>query len=106
YTPHFDNRGHNGRVLTCIMYLNPFWQTGDGAELKIWPRAKGLERAGPCRDFAPLHGRLVAFLCSGRNLHEVSPVASDRALVEPRVAISCWYYDTSCMNDELTDDAP
>lgn len=97
YTPHFDcTKGDNGRVLTCLLYLNPFWREGDGAELRLWPDATYINPRGSSHDVAPLHGRLAAFLCDSRNLHEVLPVSSagDR---EPRVAISCWYYDASAL---------
>merc|ERR1719487_3112542 len=98
YVPHFDAvGGDNGRVLTCILYLNPFWREADGAKLCVWPQARlSLERTGKSCEFAPLHGRLVAFLCNSRNLHEVLPVA-DGNTVEPRIAISCWYYDSEVL---------
>merc|ERR1712232_706124 len=97
YTPHFGAiGGDNGRVLTCLVYLNPFWRKGDGAELQLWPEAKYIKPEGECHVVEPLHGRLVAFLCDGRNLHAVSPVADDRDL-EPRMAISCWYYDADAV---------
>eukprot|EP00927_Polykrikos_kofoidii_P078003 TRINITY_DN74883_c0_g1_i1.p1 TRINITY_DN74883_c0_g1~~TRINITY_DN74883_c0_g1_i1.p1 ORF type:complete len:590 (-),score=83.32 TRINITY_DN74883_c0_g1_i1:47-1816(-) len=99
YDPHFDSMGDNGRVLTCIMYLNPFWQEGDGAQLALWPEARFLRREGPCHEIAPLHGRLVAFLCCRRNLHEVKPVTRGR-YVEPRLAVSCWYYDSEHISQD------
>lgn len=110
YGPHFDaNRGSNGRVLTCVLYLNPFWREGDGAELLLWPHARTLEPDGPTRKVQPLHGRLAVFLCNSRNLHEVSPVTAERTL-EPRIAVSCWYYDASVLPSlaatEKTSDAP
>merc|ERR1712014_517248 len=75
YTPHFDCvGGDNGRVLTCLLYLNPFWSEGDGAKLRIWPEARTLSPEVESWDFSPMHGRLVAFLCNSRNLHEVLPV--------------------------------
>ncbi|CAE8607172.1 unnamed protein product [Polarella glacialis] len=93
YTPHFDAvGGDNGRMVTCILYLNPFWRKGDGAELQIWPEAKTLMPEGACLEVEPLHGRLAVFLCDSQNLHEVKPVTGDHA--EPRLAISFWYYDS------------
>lgn len=93
YTPHYDAvGGDNGRKITCILYLNPFWKKGDGAELHIWPQAKHLQPSGTCHEVDPLHGRLACFLCDSRNLHAVNPVTSDG--LEPRMAISCWYYDS------------
>eukprot|EP00930_Biecheleria_cincta_P020728 TRINITY_DN15518_c0_g1_i2.p1 TRINITY_DN15518_c0_g1~~TRINITY_DN15518_c0_g1_i2.p1 ORF type:complete len:503 (-),score=89.80 TRINITY_DN15518_c0_g1_i2:131-1639(-) len=106
YTPHFDCVGNdNGRVLTCLLYLNPFWSEGDGAKLRIWPEARSLSPEGPNWDFSPMHGRLVAFLCNSRNLHEVLPVAADRP-VEPRLAVSCWYYDSDRIPEIRLDEGP
>jgi len=94
YAPHFDAVGNdNGRVLTCILYLNPFWHEGDGAQIRFWPRSRGLVREGHSIDVSPLHGRLLAFLCNSRNLHEVVPV-TDNGCGDVRVAVSCWYYDS------------
>lgn len=101
YTPHFDCvQGDNGRVCTCILYLNPFWKGtagaagggGAGGALHIYPTARRrLEPTGECCRVEPLHARLVVFLCDSRNLHEVVPMTEGE---EPRVAVSCWYYDT------------
>eukprot|EP00931_Biecheleriopsis_adriatica_P079556 TRINITY_DN52966_c0_g1_i1.p1 TRINITY_DN52966_c0_g1~~TRINITY_DN52966_c0_g1_i1.p1 ORF type:complete len:298 (-),score=49.79 TRINITY_DN52966_c0_g1_i1:38-931(-) len=100
YTPHFDSRDKEiGRVITCILYLNPFWTAQDGGQLRIWPQASSLTPSGPCREIEPLHGKLVAFLCHRRNLHEVCQV-SEAAGTEPRLAISCWYYDSESMTSK------
>lgn len=114
YTPHFDCvGGDNGRVITCILYLNPFWRPEDGAVLRLWPQASTLVPSGPCREIEPLHGRLVVFLCNSRNLHEVSRVVDTGAggrPAEPRLALSCWYYDEkaipSIAEGQGTQDAP
>ncbi|CAD7940935.1 unnamed protein product [Amoebophrya sp. A25] len=94
YTPHFDCvGGDNGRVATCILYLNPFWQVEHGGCLRLWPEARRkLQPEGPCFEIEPLHSRLLVFLCDSRNLHEVMPMQGGAG--EPRVAVSCWYYDT------------
>jgi len=35
---HYDNPGRpNKRKLTCLLYLNPGWQEGDGGELQLVP---------------------------------------------------------------------
>jgi hypoxia-inducible factor (prolyl hydroxylase) len=36
YIAHIDNPDNNGRVLTCIIYLNKYWKSGDGGELRIY----------------------------------------------------------------------
>lgn len=114
YVPHYDCvRSDNGRVLTVILYLNPFWREADGAQLSLWPEVRplSLERRGRSRQIDPIHGRLVAWLCDSRNLHEVLPLA-DRDTVEPRVALSCWYYDSDLLpgivarEGDLPADAP
>lgn len=108
YVPHFDAVcNDNGRILTCILYLNPFWQNSDGAQLRLWPHTRTIGREGLSYDISPLHGRLVVFLCNSRNLHEVRPVSEPH--VEPRLAISCWYYDTDRLSREAAErpqDAP
>jgi hypoxia-inducible factor (prolyl hydroxylase) len=35
YVTHIDNPDNNGRVLTCIIYLNINRETSDGGELRI-----------------------------------------------------------------------
>jgi len=113
YVPHFDcSGGDNGRVVTCILYLNPFWRKEDGAELLLWPEATSLTPTGACHTISPLHGRLVTFVCDSRNLHAVSPVAGClEALPEPRLALSVWYYDSErigeiAATERLPKDAP
>jgi len=114
YVPHFDCiGGDNGRVITAILYLNPFWREVDGARMCVWPdvRQLSLQRTGRSREIDPIHGRLAAFVCDSRNLHEVMPLTAGDT-VEPRVAISCWYYDSELLpgiverEGELPADAP
>ncbi|CAM9153679.1 unnamed protein product [Choristocarpus tenellus] len=72
---HYDNPGlPNKRALTCLLYLNPDWQEGDGGEMCLLPF---LERE---RCIEPLHDRLVVF-CSDRVLHRVLPCQTERYVV-------------------------
>ncbi len=72
FPTHYDNPGPpSKRALTCILYLNPHWRTGDGGELDLVPFC-----ATPTR-VAPRLGRLVAFL-SDRVLHRVQPARATR----------------------------
>merc|ERR1712137_1101135 len=92
YARHFDSmaegKGSNGRVLTCMLYLNPFWSEFDGGQLRL---LHGLHDEGPeniLADVAPVHGRLAVFLCESRCPHEVLP-----SLYE-RVSVTIWYYNS------------
>ncbi|CAK9004288.1 unnamed protein product [Durusdinium trenchii] len=99
YGRHLDStaggRGGNGRVLTLVLYLNPFWQESDGGCLRILKELA--DTSGT--EIEPLHGRLVGFFCEDQNPHEVLPCWSDR------VAVTIWYYDGDrlskrCAGDE------
>merc|ERR1712107_562964 len=87
YDRHFDatdeGPGNNGRVMTMLIYLNPFWKKSDGGCLRLLESLK--DTTGT--DIEPLHGRLVAFLCHNRCPHEVLPSWVDR------LAATFWYYD-------------
>ncbi|EOD30408.1 hypothetical protein EMIHUDRAFT_113313 [Emiliania huxleyi CCMP1516] len=71
YVRHLDNPGGagcNGRLLTCLYYLNPAWRGEDGGQLRLH------RRDGSVVDVEPLLDRLV--LPASR----------------PRWAISTWYH--------------
>lgn len=69
---HFDNPGPpNKRILTCIFYLNPSWEEGDGGEIVLWPFLS------PSITIQPLHKRAVFFF-SDRILHRVMPSKTRR----------------------------
>lgn len=59
------------RYLTCILYLNPDWQVGDGGTLRI------LQKDGTHADIEPRGGRLVIF-SSADMLHGVQPTFAKR----------------------------
>jgi len=87
YGRHYDatsqGRGDNGRVMTFIVYLNPFWREGHGGSLQL---LESLESAAGSA-VEPLHGRLVGFLCRDQCPHEVLPCWAER------IAVTLWYYD-------------
>ncbi|CAE8695536.1 unnamed protein product, partial [Polarella glacialis] len=92
YGRHLDasaDRGDNGRVLTMILYLNPFWREEHGGSLRLFESLG--DKAGT--EVSPLHGRLLGFLCKDRCPHEVLPAWADRG------AVTVWYYD----GDRLTE---
>eukprot|EP01082_Thalassiosira_pseudonana_P014329 g12938.t1 g12938 contig7:501727-502722(-) len=64
---HYDNPGPtNQRSLTCVIYLNPSWNEGDGGEIVLCPfLSKPIT-------VPPMHGRAVLFY-SDRILHRVMP---------------------------------
>lgn len=75
------------RVCTLISYFNPFWCEEHGGQLRLYPDAVADAPAAPDDRFVnvdPLHGRLLAFLCQGRNAHEVLPS------FRPRFAVTWW----------------
>ena len=96
YGRHLDStvggRGANGRVLTLVLYLNPFWKASHGGCLKLLQELADKDGIA----LEPLHGRLVGFLCQDQNPHEVLPCWADR------VAVTVWYYD----GDRLTERRP
>merc|ERR1712032_1510301 len=100
YVRHFDSGpGMNDqrRLCTLILYLNPFWCKDLGGELWLYPdscleddgaadeKVENLPSPTEARIIVePVHGRLLAFLCNGRNSHEVRPSW------RPRMAITWW----------------
>ena len=69
---HYDNPGPpSNRALTCILYLNPEWRSGDGGALRVQPFC------GVAATIAPRHNRLAVFY-SDRVLHRVMPSRARR----------------------------
>jgi len=79
YVKHFDclegevSEFSKQRICTIILYLNPFWCEEHGGKLRLYP-----EEGRSFVDVEPFHGRLLAFLCEGRNAHEVLPAWRNR----------------------------
>ncbi|WAR18974.1 EGLN1-like protein [Mya arenaria] len=83
YRRHVDNATQDGRVITCITYLNENWDVEkDGGVLRILPAG-----SDDYVDVAPLANRMLFFWSDGRNPHEVHPA------YRTRYAITIWYMD-------------
>lgn len=82
YRRHLDAfRGHDGRVVSTVIYLNEAWVAGDGGCLRLWPDSGA---GAPALDVAPRGGTLVSFL-SERIPHEVLPARRER------LSIAGWF---------------
>ncbi|PJA25089.1 MAG: 2OG-Fe(II) oxygenase [Alphaproteobacteria bacterium CG_4_10_14_0_2_um_filter_63_37] len=82
YKRHNDRfAGTAERVLTCILYLNPDWQPGDGGELRVFLPAEVGEQT---LDLPPHGGTFFCFLTE-RFEHEVLPTAKER------IALTGWF---------------
>jgi len=74
YKRHVDAfKGQSNRVLTTVMYLNPFWQTQDGGQLQIYD----INDDNLITSVEPEMGTFVVFL-SEQFPHEVLPSKRDR----------------------------
>jgi hypoxia-inducible factor (prolyl hydroxylase) len=94
YIRHVDNPDGNGRVVTCIYYLNADWAPADGGQLRLHPAATAgaVGAAGTTVDVDPIADRLVLFWSDARMPHEVLP-----ALNRDRWALSVWYMDCAAV---------
>lgn len=102
YVRHRDSapRRPSGRKLTAIYYLNPAWTDSDGGELRIWPDScaeayvgGARDDAGPHRDLAPRHDRLLVFRSALE--HAVLPSRADR------LALTTWFFNKLELGLEL-----
>nr|WNL52995.1 prolyl 4-hydroxylase 2B [Sinonovacula constricta] len=88
YRRHVDNPNKDGRVVTCILYLNENWDAQkDGGVLRVLP-----SNAPTYVDVAPVANRLLFFWSDRRNPHEVQPA------FKTRYAITVWYMDETERN--------
>jgi len=79
YARHRDRfRDDDARVLSCVLYLNDGWRSGDGGALRLH-----LDD-GDALDVAPVGGTLVAFLSDAFD-HEVLPARRSR------IALTGWF---------------
>ncbi|KAI0210515.1 Egl nine-like protein 1 [Lamellibrachia satsuma] len=84
YMKHIDNPSHDGRIITCIMYLNKNWDVKtQGGLLRLFPSS----RPGDYVDIAPIMNRMILFWSDSRNPHEVQPSFDNR------YAVTLWYFD-------------
>nr|CAB3241438.1 egl nine homolog 1 [Phallusia mammillata] len=84
YKRHVDNPAKDGRILTCLYYLNKDWITSrDGGALCIYPTCLNQKKV-VCE---PKFNRVILFFSDNRNPHEVMPTHRER------FAITCWYFD-------------
>ena len=88
YPLHIDNpqglAANDIRKLTCILYLNPEYEEGDGGELRIY--TNGNESI----DVTPDGGRMVMFW-SDEIPHEVLPTSlMDTSVAKDRYALTLW----------------
>lgn len=82
YRRHLDAfRGHDGRVVSSVVYLNPGWRQADGGCLRLWGAPRD---TAPLLDVVPEAGTLVSFL-SERIPHEVQPAHRER------ISIAGWF---------------
>jgi SM-20-related protein len=79
YRRHRDRfRDDDGRVLSCVLYLNEAWTRADGGALRIHLGG------GEALDVLPTGGTLVCFLAE-RYEHEVLPTTRER------LAVTGWF---------------
>ena len=91
YTWHLDNgNSTNGRVLTCVYYLNEDWPLDSGGELRLLRQHGGPETLEILAEVPPTFDTLVVFW-SQSVPHEVLPPWS-----RLRHAISVWYLCPCC----------
>ncbi|XP_067941827.1 prolyl hydroxylase EGLN3-like [Watersipora subatra] len=95
YMTHVDNPMRDGRLITCIYYLNKNWNCSvDGGMLKIYPQG-----TSTVAQIEPIMDRLAVFWSDSRNPHEVMPS------YKTRFAVTTWYFDlnerTQAMKEQL-----
>jgi SM-20-related protein len=72
------------RKISCIVYLNQYWQANDGGELRLYLNTENAEQESYL-DIAPLSGRAVIFL-SDSFYHEVLPARRER------MSLTGWFF--------------
>jgi SM-20-related protein len=76
YARHVDNfRGTGGRIVSCVLYLNPNWLPEEGGQLRLYDSAGAVSA-----DILPEAGTLACFL-SAAIVHEVLPATRERLSV-------------------------
>ena len=72
------------RKISCIVYLNQYWQADEGGELRLYLNTENAEQESYL-DIAPLSGRAVIFL-SDSFYHEVLPARRER------MSLTGWFF--------------
>lgn len=102
FTWHRDNgSSSNGRVLTCVYYLNEAWAPADGGALRLLEHREDGDM--PCcivMEVEPLLDTLVIFWAD-EVPHEVLPPRC-----RPRLAISVWYLCPLLGDSQFTQGSP
>ena len=94
---HYDNPGPpNKRRLTCLVYLNPQWEVGDGGEMELIPFLESPVNIPPILD------RLVVFQ-SDLVLHAVAPWKGATSK-PPRLCFTVWLDGKTQSEFKLTRD--
>ncbi|XP_048734188.1 egl nine homolog 1-like [Ostrea edulis] len=84
YRRHIDNPSGDGRVITCILYLNKDWISKEhGGVLRIF----SAQDESCYVDVSPIYNRMLFFWSDRRNPHEVQPA------FRTRFAITVWFFD-------------
>jgi len=96
YPLHIDNpqgiSSGDTRKLTCIIYMNPDYQYGDGGELRIFCGKQIEGEKGEVVDIIPDGGRMILFW-SDEIPHEVLPTAPNADISDfesDRYALTVW----------------
>lgn len=88
----FEITACNTRQLTCILYLNKYWETSDGGQLRIFTNpGVTIDGAGEAFDFWGLHGCDI-FPLSGRLVIFRSELVEHAVLpcFYERMALTLW----------------
>ncbi|CDW56892.1 2OG-FeII Oxy 3 domain containing protein, partial [Trichuris trichiura] len=73
YVRHVDNPDGDGRLITCVYYMNPNWRREDGGILRLYPQSSNNNI-----DVLPLLDRMTFFWSDCRNPHEVTATNRER----------------------------
>ncbi|XP_065655897.1 uncharacterized protein LOC100209808 isoform X3 [Hydra vulgaris] len=83
YKCHVDNARKDGRIITCLYYLNEQWDCErDGGMLRLYTMNERV-------NIEPIFNRLLLFWSDKRTPHEVLPS------FRKRFAITLWYFDAA-----------
>lgn len=84
FAPHDPSKPQ--RKISCIVYLNQYWQDEDGGKLRLYLNAFDSLNQEKYLDIAPIAGRAVVFL-SDTFYHEVLPANKERK------SLTGWFFN-------------